>query len=420
MSGRIACMSDDGGLVSVVLPAPQDVATFTDYETVAGLAVACHVIRQVEAFKVRAIAHLNGLRDGDRSVADEIAPEMGITRNMAMRQVFLAEALTTRLPSVLAAMEAGELDAFPASKVVDVTAPLSDDKCRQVDAALVGKLDGRDPTQVRRIARTWVNRIDKDAGARSKKRRGDRRIELHHDDDAMATLLAYLPAEIASAIYCRIDTIAKKLKTKDEPRTLEQLRADVVSDILLGKLEGYGGVVGNIFLHVPLTTALSITDHGCELAGHGPIPGEIARQIMNDPNSVWRKVLTDPASGAVLDVGRKRRRPPAALDDFVKVRDRECLAPGCHRPAQRCDVDHAIPWAHGGATAADVLDCFCKHHHFLKDVPGWNFSYNGETGSLTITTPARRTHTTQVEPISAPPIIPPVVEKNDDDQPPPF
>src|SRR5207302_2441522 len=178
-------------------------------------------------------------------------------------------------------------------------------------------------------ARDLVHKYDADgATERAVKRREDRKVSIVHEDDAMATLLAYLPAETAAAIYTRLDTIAKQLRHDGDQRTLDQLRADVLSDVLLGKLSGRGNVVASVFLHVPVGTALGVTEHGAVLEGHGPIPGEIARQIMRDGNSVWRKVITDPASGTVLDVGRTRR-PPAVLRDLVKVRDRECRMPAC-------------------------------------------------------------------------------------------
>ena len=178
-----------------------------------------------------------------------------------------------------------------------------------------------------------MHAIDPDgSNERAQKRRHDRKLELVHGDDGMAALWAYLPAEIASAIYAKVDGIAHKLKTKHEERTLDQLRADVLGDLLLGKHEGLPGVLAQVYVHVPIDAALGITDTGCELSGHGTIPGEIARQIMRDPHSVWRKVTCDPISGAVLDVGRTRYKPPAALDDFVRARDRECRVPGCRRP----------------------------------------------------------------------------------------
>lgn len=84
----------------------------------------------------------------------------------------------------------------------------------------------------------------------------------------------------------------------------------------------------------------------------------------------WRRILTDPASGAVLDVGRTTYRPPAALADHVQARDRTCRFPGCRQPAVRCQLDHTTPYPKG-PTAAGNLGALCTHHHRLKTETGW-------------------------------------------------
>jgi hypothetical protein len=70
---------------------------------------------------------------GSRSVADELAPELRISQ-AAQTQVATAQALLTRMPCLLAAMEAGELDEHKARQAVDATAPLPDDLAPKVDA----------------------------------------------------------------------------------------------------------------------------------------------------------------------------------------------------------------------------------------------------------------------------------------------
>ena len=49
----------------------------------------------------------------------------------------------------------------------------------------------------------------------------------------MAWLNAYLPAEEAVAAFNRIQSAATALQCVEESRTLTQLRADVLSDLLL-------------------------------------------------------------------------------------------------------------------------------------------------------------------------------------------
>ena len=99
---------------------------------------------------------------------------------------------------------------------------------------------------------------------------------------------------------------------------------------------------------VGLDTLTGAGDLPAELVGYGPIPSDLAREAAAD--AVWKRLVTDPISGALLDHGRRVYRPPAALDDFVKARDLTCRFPTCNRRAIDSDLDHLQPWADGGTT----------------------------------------------------------------------
>ena len=101
----------------------------------------------------------------------------------------------------------------------------------------------------------------------------------------------------------------------------------------------------------------------------------------------WRRLVTDPASGVVIDVGRTRYRPPAGLADLVRARDRACVFPTCQTPAERCDIDHLTAWSQGGTTSLDNLVVLCEAHHRLKHTPGWALTRDQATGTLSWHTP---------------------------------
>nr|WP_020672151.1 HNH endonuclease signature motif containing protein [Amycolatopsis nigrescens] len=359
------------------------------------------MICQAQAIQARAVAQASRARDRARWVADELAPELRLSREATATRVKLAEALVSRMPCLLAAMVAGELDIGKAHQAFDGVAMLSDELARRADEILATRIGVKSPGNWRKTVTRVVANLDPEGQrARAEARRRQRRVELHHERDAMASLWAYLPAEIAAAVYARVDMLARRLRGGDEIRTMDQLRADVLTELLIGK--GWEGLAAQVFIHMPLDTALGFRDDGCELVGHGPIPGALGRRIMNQPNSVWRKVLTDPVSGTVRDLGRKRYRPPADLAELVRVRDRTCRAPGCNRPAQRCDVDHCTAWSENGDTSEENLCCLCPYHHALKDEPGWTFEFDPSTADLTVTTPTGRTYTTRPEPLREP------------------
>ena len=60
---------------------------------------------------------------------------------------------------------------------------------------------------------------------------------------------------------------------------MDQLRADVYLDLLLGAdTNGKGGVVD---IHVDLETLAGLSETPGELAGYGPVIADIARQTTN-------------------------------------------------------------------------------------------------------------------------------------------
>ncbi|RSM53229.1 HNH endonuclease [Amycolatopsis sp. WAC 01376] len=159
-----------------------------------------------------------------------------------------------------------------------------------------------------------------------------------------------------------------------------------------------------------MATYLGANEDPAELAGHGCIPASLAREIAGGPDTVLRRIITDPLSGQVLDLGRDRYRPTAGVGEFVRVRDRECRRPGCHRPAQACDLDHVVPWQFGGHTNADELIDLCRRDHRLKDEPGWVYSLAPD-GTLTVTTPTGQSYDSSPPPLHEPRVA---------DEPPPF
>ncbi|UUV36359.1 HNH endonuclease [Amycolatopsis roodepoortensis] len=386
-----------------------------DKESVALAQATSAGIARLEAVRFRALAQLNRHRDGARSVTQEAAFALSLVDNHAGAMVAAADALTTRLPRTLSLMDQGKVSGFGAMKVAAATAWLSDDNARTVDALLEDRLPGRNPDQIRKAANHAAITVDREgAETRAERHREGRRLTLRHGETGVASIeVEDAPVEKAAAAYQRIDRAARALNTKDEPRTLDQLRADVALDLLLG---GQGGTSerSEVFLYMDLFTYLGLNNDPAELAGHGTVPAALARHIATGPNTVLRRIITDPPSGQVLDLGRDRYRPSAGLGEFVRVRDRECRRPGCHRPAQACDIDHSLPWQHGGHTNADELIDLCRRDHRLKDEPGWTYHLAAD-GTLTITTPTGQSYDSSPPPLHQP--RPPVPGA---DEPPPF
>ena len=125
-----------------------------------------------------------------------------------------------------------------------------------------------------------------------------------------------------------------------------------------------------VHVTIPFATQIGLSDEPGELEGYGPIPAHVARALAAE--GVWTWLRTDPGTGELLQHGRTKYRPSAALADLITARDRTCRAPGCHRPARAGDIDHIVPFAAGGATAPDNLHALCTTHHLLKHRGHWS------------------------------------------------
>jgi hypothetical protein len=98
--------------------------------------------------------------------------------------------------------------------------------------------------------------------------------------------------------------------------------------------------------------------------------------------------------------------PSAALQRFVRARDRRRRSPGCRAAAIRCDLDHNLPWP-AGPTSADNLCRLCRHHHRLShQAPGWTMRRLPD-GGLQWTTPGGHRITTHPLPYGTDDLPPP-------------
>jgi hypothetical protein len=172
-------------------------------------------------------------------------------------------------------------------------------------------------------------------------------------------------------------------------------------------------------LTIAASTLLGLDDAPADLDGYGPIDAVRARALAD--GGIWRRIVTDPTTGQVLDVGRQRYRPPAGLVEFVRTRDTTCAAPGCTVPARSADLDHTIeyhprpgdpPDTPLGRTDADNLGPLCHRHHRLKTDGGFRlrqissglFEWITPTGHRYLTRPGTgRNHDATTDPHDAPP-----------------
>ena len=71
----------------------------------------------------------------------------------------------------------------------------------------------------------------------------------------------------------------------------------------------------------------------------------------------------------MIEVGGRARFFTGALRRAIEVRDRHCTHPGCHVPADQCQVDHVLEYARGGETTQDNGRLQCPVHNRRRNTP---------------------------------------------------
>ena len=363
----------------------------------------------------------------ERSARAEIALALGMSEAGAGSLVETAESMRRQHPTVLAAMRSGlirerhatrlvasvvELPIDAAERVVAAALPLSD-RAFSKFSALVDRLVQREHPQTleERHARAFE----------------DRAAWITDDRDGMSVLSQLMPSVDAHAILNRAKSMAKVLKkcvpsasagadvatdadiatgaistdagTGTETRTTKQIVADILRDL---QLDGETGVLPNevrgirptVFITVPaLSAATGNADFGAaEVDGVGPISLTTAVELIGK-NSEWTRIVTHPVTGMILDIDRKKYRPPAALARIVRWAYGTCTFPGCRTAAHRCELDHIHDWNNGGGTSFCNLHPLCTGHHTVKHATQWKVHSN-PGGGVTFTSPGGQTSTT--------------------------
>ncbi|RNE56755.1 DUF222 domain-containing protein [Cryobacterium tepidiphilum] len=371
-----------------------------------------------------------------RAFATEIATRLHLSLSAAERLIAESEALVRHLPATLEAVESARISYRHAQVIIDQAQTLPREAWAEYEEAVLDDAaEFSVPHFRRRAVRARERMHPESIVQRTREATAKRRFGFEADADGMAWLHLLAPAARASAAFDRVDRIARSLQGARESRTLEQLRADVATVLLIDgkpdeaaeddpkaaeggkRKKSVWGIRPTVFVTVPVMTLLGKSDEPAVLDGYGPIDPETARDLAAHAPSFIR-LLTHTETGVILSMGKTRYKVPKDLRLWLQKRDADCRSPWCDHSAFRSDIDHTEDWAKGGATDAVNLACLCDFCHRMKHLTTWTVT-QGEHGVLEWTSPTGRKHITHPAvdlPTSATAPAQPV----DPDAPPPF
>ena len=394
----------------------------------------------------------------DEAEREDVSSALRLSAGTAQIRIDVARTLVNHLPNTCSALATGELSAAHATVIARETAAairdgLSEFAIFSIEEKAIAHAEFHTPSQVALQVR---NAIAKFAPATFEevveKARDSRRVSCYNDVDGMSTVVAILPAEDAQTVMKAIEAFIIKGssefkisgdspisdarnksdrnddshdvagKTSDsrnsdsrnsdsrnsDSRNSDTRSADMRRADALTSLAGFALAASSedVALHrrpitvnvtIDLPTLLGLSENPGQLAGYGAIPASVARALASDGK--WKRFITDPQTGALLDYGRDTYQPPQALIDFLIARDRTCRFPGCRRSAALSDLDHAQSWEEGGTTSLDNLGALCRRHHLLKTHGGWGIESRAD-GSCTWTSPLGKIYQTPARSIA--------------------
>ncbi|MCC9196536.1 DUF222 domain-containing protein [Arthrobacter sp. zg-Y820] len=249
--GRVSGFADRGGCPdgftgSLVL---QNVQSLTEEQTGDTLVRVDQLIRWAQAQQARLLARLQDIyQDGAFVVtgkldpglafslaAEEAATILGVPTGTGKALMSQAGDLCTRNTATLQALESGQISYGHAETLVEQCAGVVPAELPGFEAELLGMAAGQTRTQFRvKAQRLREQYYPETIVQRQLTAFEQRTVWVRPEPDGMSWLSALLPAEKAQAIFTQLSVAARGEQAAGDTRTVDQLRTDILTDLLGG------------------------------------------------------------------------------------------------------------------------------------------------------------------------------------------
>jgi hypothetical protein len=360
------------------------------------------------------------------------------SRYTAGKAIEVARALATTFPGFAAALAAGEITENHCKVLVERTRVVADDAVlAEIERRVLPKAKRLTPGEFGGEVAKVIARLDSDAAQRAKNARATRRVWTRQLDDGMgflglthewSTIQAIAKTVQAEGDCLRIERGGAAAVVEGvEDAAADACRADAMAARMLGTANEDGSITWDksqvavtVNVVMDLDTLRGESDQIALVDGQ-PVPAGIGREFASFA-TWWRRLVTDPVDGHLLDYGDKTYLPDK-LRRFVLARDGGCRTPGCPtNAASRMQMDHANPFPNGRSSSCNC-GCHCTTCHQLKTAGHADVTDSKSDGSCTwVTAWGQRIHVPPrsvlpPEPEPPPPAEPAPPEPED---PPPF
>lgn len=343
--------------------------------------------------------------DRGKGLAGEVA--LARSESPAKGKLFLdlSRTLAQDLPHTKAALVAGKIRQEHAQSIAKATEVLSPKHRRKVDSALKDRLGVASPKDLGKHARAYAQTLDHTAAVtRHRKANDARRVTCQPAGDGMALLTAYGPAPVIQNMMNAVESKAKSIvnsgksqDAKGKKRTRDQIMFDLLAQWCTGNPNPMAAAKVDLVVMMTPQTLLGQSDTAAWLAGHGPIPADVAREWLahDDLHVLLRRLFTDPTATQVVAMESRGRGFAAGLRKILFIRDNSCRNPFCEAPMK--EGDHMDGHARGGETTFKNGSGLCSYCNQLKENRGWE--HTGDDQMLNVITPTGHRYTNPAGPL---------------------
>jgi hypothetical protein len=328
-----------------------------------------------------------------RGVADQLGLACKISGFAAARRLGMSRALWFELPETYRLLTAGEVSEYVASLVVTETRHLDANTRREVDAKIASAgIAQMGPRSAAACARKHAYEADRERYVqRGRTERKNRRVGLRPAPDTMSLLTGYLPAEQGVACLKALQQQTDAMKAAGDARCRDQIMADTLVERVTGQAQA-SNVNAELQIVMDLDTLLDVNAAPVELAGYGPLPASLARDILATSKGRvwWRRLYAAPVGGPLAGGDPDRRRFDGHLRRLIMARDRHCRDPYCDAPIRH--IDHIERYTDGGLSIYPNGRGECERGNYAREMPGWNVDavssgLDGQQHTIKIITP---------------------------------
>jgi Domain of unknown function (DUF222)/HNH endonuclease len=317
--------------------------------------------------------------DGAKSAAAWIARRCKIPVGQA-RALIRRGRVLSHLPGFARAWSSGAINAAHIDAVAAVRNPSTEGALARDEQVLCDQAASLSFDRFTRALSYWHQFADPDGTEEShEKRLASRDVYLEKSFDGMwlgQMTMDPLSGAAVSEELCRLEhelfeadwaeateRLGKEPTLSDLDRTSGQRRSDALVEMAIRSRSAPADGRRPAPLISVLVDFPTLSGRICELANGTVLPPGALLPLL-DKAYFERAVF---APGNRVEVSEMARLFTGATKRAIELRDRECTHPYCDLPADRCQVDHIIPYAEGGPTNQENGRILCGFHNRLRN-----------------------------------------------------